>query len=115
MEKQIEKFKCEKCNFKCKFESMWLKHCETELHKTGTRKKRSDSKGIQKCEKCDYKTENQTTMKQHILNEHSTKEEREKGFKYYCKYCNYGTFSKDLHNRHVNTEKHKNFAILYEK
>ena len=54
-------------------------------------------------------------MKQHVLNEHSTKEEREKGFKYYCKYCNYGTFSIDLYKRHNNTEKHKNFAFLYEK
>jgi hypothetical protein len=36
--------------------------------------------------------------KQHILNYHSNKEEREEGFKYYCKLCDYGSFSKDFFN-----------------
>jgi len=32
------KFNCEKCGFKCRFESQWIKHIETELHKTGIKK-----------------------------------------------------------------------------
>ena len=61
--------------------------------------------------KKEYKTKNLTTMKQHKLNEHSTREEREKEFKYYCSYCNFGTFSVDLFNKHNLTEKHKNFVL----
>ena len=109
------KFVCEKCNYKCKFESHWNNHINTELHKTGQRKIRSDLKEAFKCDNCDYKTKNITTLKQHKLNEHSTIQEREKEFKFYCNSCNYGTFSIDLFNRHNNTEKHKNFLLILNK
>ena len=46
-------------------------------------------------------------MKLHILNNHSTKEERKTGFKYYCEYCNYGNFAKTSYDTHLNTKKHK--------
>ena len=46
-------------------------------------------------------------MKIHKLNKHLTKEDREKEFTYYCKYCDYGSFSKDLLEKHNLTEKHK--------
>jgi len=59
---------CEKCNYRCNFESQWIKHCETELHKTGKRKKRTDYREIEKCKKCNYTTKNHTTMKKHYLN-----------------------------------------------
>ena len=35
----------------------------------------------------------------------NAKEEREKDFKYYCKDCDYGTFSKDQYETH-NNKKH---------
>ena len=54
-------------------------------------------------------------MKKHKLYEHSTKEEREKGFKFYCSYCDFGTFSKDTIETHNNTNKHKNFILILEK
>jgi len=41
-----------------------------------------------------------------MLNEHADKEAREKQFKYYCKYCDIGTFSKDIMEAHNNTKKH---------
>ena len=105
------KYKCEQCNYKCKFESEWLKHCNTEIHKTGIRKKivRKNHKQPEKCNKCDYLTKNTFLMKKHRLNEHSTKEEREKQFKYYCKSCDFGTFSKDTYEVHTNTNKHKRY------
>ena len=103
----IYKHVCEKCDYKCNYESEWVKHCNTELHITGKRKKRIDSKEASKCVKCDYKSKNKTTLKQHYLNEHGTKVEREKEFKYYCKICDLGTFSKDIYNNHINSEKHK--------
>jgi len=34
------KYNCEKCGFKCKYESQWIKHIDTELHKTGIKKKK---------------------------------------------------------------------------
>ena len=107
------KFICEKCNYKCKFESEWLKHCNTEIHKTGIRKKiiRKNHKQAEKCIKCDYLTKNTFLMKKHRLNEHSTKEEREKEFKYYCTYCDFGTFSKDTLATHNNTNKHKKYIL----
>jgi hypothetical protein len=52
-------------------------------------------------------------MIQHKLNEHSSNEQREKEFKYYCKNCNYGSISIDLFNKHLNTNKHnKNIKRL---
>lgn len=105
-EKKI-KYTCDKCNFKCNTKARWEAHINTELHKTGQRKKRTDCKEPTKCEKCDYKTKNRLILEQHILNEHSTLEEREKGFKHYCKICDYGSISKDLFERHLNTDRHK--------
>jgi len=79
------------------------------LHKTGKRKKRSDYKEPYECEQCDYKTKNKTTFKQHVLNEHADKKTREKKFKYYCKYCDIGTFSIDVINNHYESKKHKKY------
>ena len=56
-----------------------------------------------------------TNMKQHILINHGTKEDREKEFTYYCKYCDYGTFSKPLYKTHKQTKKHKNIVELLSK
>ncbi len=104
--KKEYKYTCENCKFSCNEISKWEKHIETEKHKTGKRKKRSDYKGLYKCEKCNYESANKIIFKQHILNEHSNKEEREKEFKYFCKMCDIGTFSKDNWNRHINSQRH---------
>jgi hypothetical protein len=106
-EKKIDKYTCEKCNYKCNYNSQWIKHCDSELHKTGKRKKRTDAKEISICKNCDYKTQNNTTMLKHVLNKHSTKEERKNKFKHYCELCDFGTFSKDTIEFHKNSEKHK--------
>ena len=68
------KYICEKCNENSK----WDKHINTEKHKTGNNKKRSDYGGPYKCEICNYETRNNTLFKQYTLNYHSIKEEREK-------------------------------------
>ena len=67
------KFICEKCNYKCKFECEFKKHCNSGLHKTGIRKKRADYEEVPKCIKCDYKIQNKIMMKEHYLNEHGNK------------------------------------------
>jgi hypothetical protein len=106
------KYKCEKCNFKCNTKARWENHVNTELHITGHRKKRSDYKEPIKCDNCEYNTKNITTLKIHKLNKHSTKEIREKEFTFYCKMCDYGSFSKDSFDIHNNTKKHINFLSI---
>ena len=76
-------YNCESCRYKCNNIANWKKHIATELHKTGKRKKRSDYGGPYECEECKYKTNNATIFKQHRFNSHSSKETREKEFKYY--------------------------------
>ena len=109
--KKENKYICEKCKFKSNVKAHWEAHIKTSLHLTGERKKRVDIKEPFKCEKCEYSSKNKINVKQHYLNEHGTKEEREREFKYYCKECDNGTFSIDLYNRHINTEKHKKKLI----
>ncbi len=101
------KYICDKCDYKCNYKSQWINHSNTDLHLTGIRKKRSDYKDDTKCDKCDYTTRNIITMKKHILNKHATIEQREKEFKFYCKLCDFGTFSKDTIEVHNNSDKHK--------
>lgn len=108
------KYNCQKCNYHTNHTASWKNHINTILHKTGKRKTRSDKKDMVKCSHCEYKSSTKTNLKQHILNEHRTKEERKIGFKYYCKYCDYGTFAKTFYDLHLNTAKHINFIDVAE-
>jgi len=101
------KYYCEKCNYNCNIISRWNKHINTVLHITGKKKIRSDYKEINICQNCDFKTKNSIQFNEHKLNYHSNKEEREKEFKYYCNYCDYGTFAISFIEKHNNTKKHK--------
>ena len=76
---------------------------------------RKNYKQLEKYKLCIYKTKNTFLMKKHKLNERLTKKEREKGFKFYCSYCEFGTFSKDTIKTHNNTNKHKNFILILAK
>ena len=100
------KYNCEKCNFKCNTKARWDAHINTELHKTGQRKIRSDYKEPFKCVNCNYETKNIVMMKIHKLNKHSNTNEREKEFKYYCKYCDYYTYRKNNFTKHTLTSRH---------
>ena len=72
---------CEKCNKTFNSNAHFLIHCETELHKTGQRKTRSDKKEDIKCTICNiYTTKQKSTMKLHILNNHSNKETKKSNF-----------------------------------
>jgi len=118
MNENIEKshkFICEKCDYKGNIKSQWKKHINTELHKTGKKKERSDKKDPLKCEKCEYTIKSIIGLKQHYLNWHSSLEEREKEFKYYCKLCNFGTFTQNLLETHNNTKKHIFNEKIYNK
>jgi len=103
------KYNCSACNFHGNLTAQWNRHIETELHKTGKRKTRSNKICIEKCPHCNYTSVNNTSLKQHILNEHSDTNERKTKFKYYCEFCDYGTFAKPFYDKHLTTEKHTNF------
>lgn len=103
---KINKYNCEQCKFSCDTKARWENHIKTELHKTGKRKLRSDCIEPYKCIECNYQTKNSITYKKHTLNIHANKETREKEFKFYCKHCDFGTFSQDTMNVHNNTTKH---------
>ena len=111
MEK-VNKYICEKCNFKTNFTQKWNSHVETELHKTGIRKKHSNYKEPTKCTHCDYSTKNSTTLRTHLLNNHCTKEQRKSEFKFFCECCDYGSFYENFINVHNETTKHKNNTSL---
>ena len=100
-------YQCEKCNYKCKFKSEYDRHCNSELHKTGKRgvKKNKVNRVCQICKL--YEASCNTNLKNHILINHKTTEEREKEYTNYCKTCDYGSFSKKLFDKHLATKKHK--------
>nr|QBK88365.1 MAG: uncharacterized protein LCMiAC01_00290 [Mimivirus LCMiAC01] len=109
------KYSCDKCQFYANYKSQWNKHIKTEKHKTGKRKPRSDRKNPAKCPKCNYVALNNTNIILHILNNHSTIEERKNGLKHYCEYCDYGTLAKKLYDNHLKTKKHTMMIKLVEK
>ena len=99
---------CEKCNKTFTSNAHYLIHCETELHKTGKRKVRANKKEEFKCSICKiYTTKQPTNMKLHILNNHSSIEEKKIGFKYYCETCDYGIMNEIKYKIHLDTSKHK--------
>jgi len=50
-------------------------------------------------------------MLKHILNKHSTIEERKQKFKFYYELCEFGSFSKDTFDIYINSDKHKIYSI----
>ena len=77
-----------------------------KIKNNGKRKTRSDKILEEQCKFCQYKSNKTTNMKLHILTNHSTKEDRKKGMKYYCDKCDFGTNAEVLFNRHLETQKH---------
>lgn len=102
------KYNCDQCNYHTNVLNSYEKHTKSTLHITGKRKARSDKKNISgfKCDVCGYKSNNEFNYKGHYLNNHGTKEEKKKEFKYYCECCDFGTFVDTCYNLHIETKKH---------
>ena len=101
-----KEFYCDKCDYKCNYESHWKQHTETKKHNEIKRKTRSDKMLESKCKLCIFEAKNSANMLVHILTKHSNPERRKKEFKYYCEKCDSGTFTKILFDRHLETKKH---------
>jgi hypothetical protein len=99
------KYYCEKCNYRTDIASCYKQHLETTLHKTGKRKERCD-KTLHKCKDCNYENYNKKNFLIHVLNNHSTIEERKSQFTYYCECCDFGIFVKSMMDTHLKTNKH---------
>ena len=104
MEKE-KTYQCEKCNFNCNTKARWEAHINTELHKTGKRKERSDKK-IHICE-CGYKTNQSSLYKDHKLRKHSEAKDRENNYTYYCNECDFGCNNERMYKNHELTKKHR--------
>jgi len=100
------KFYCDKCDKSFLYETYYKRHLNSSKHITGNRKQRKDLKEEFKCNNCDYKTKNISNYRTHLLNNHSTQKEKEEGFKYYCKNCNFGVFTESMFKKHLNTKAH---------
>jgi ribosomal protein L35 len=103
-----KKYNCEKCQYGCNYLSEWNEHLLCKKHTGEKRKERSDKILEEQCKFCHYKSNKTTNMKLHILTHHSTKEERQKEFKFYCDKCDFGTNADILFKRHLETLKHLN-------
>ena len=101
------KYFCEKCNYGTDIRYSLIQHEETELHKTGIRKKKpTKEKKYYQCTDCDYKSDNNNNYLTHKLNNHSTKEDRATQFKYYCSCCDFGVFTDSSFDKHNHTVRH---------
>lgn len=108
------KYECIPCNFKTNSIAIWEVHEKTKKHELGGnhekgrkhKKIRRDKKTDIKCKYCEYEHQNIGNLKSHELRNHGTTDEREKGFKYYCKKCDYGTFAKIQYEKHELSAKH---------
>lgn len=102
-----KEYVCEKCNYKTEIKSCYEKHLNTELHKTGKRKIRTDKKVIEQCPHCDYTSKVNTDMQTHLIR-HLSEEEQKKKFNYYCDHCKIGYLYESQYNLHIVSTKHKN-------
>ena len=113
------KFFCDKCNYGTDIKNSIVLHNKSLLHTTGIAGKRNikteEEKKIYKCDKCDYVSKNKNNYLVHKLNNHSTKEERKKEYKYYCELCDFGVLSKSLYEKHIETITHKYILEIIKK
>jgi hypothetical protein len=112
MESVKKKFICEKCQFTCITKSKWTIHIGTEKHINGKKKSRSDKIYPCKCQKCDFIATNKSHMLQHFLTFHATKSERKEQYKFYCEYCDFGTFTKNIFDKHNTSNKHTKYIEI---
>jgi hypothetical protein len=97
-----KQFKCENCNKSFQFKHQLKRHEKSSKHIAVV-----DGSAYQCDEKdCDYETNIKMNLTLHILNNHSTLEERKKGFSYYCEVCDIGKATEKEIDIHLKTNKH---------
>jgi len=108
------KYYCFKCDKDLKYKSRYELHLQTYLHKTGKRKPRCDKqeKKDYRCDHCEYSTPQKKLLKNHVLCNHKTFEDRKNEYDFFCEVCDYGSFDKKQFDKHLETKKHKNRSLI---
>lgn len=102
------KYYCDKCQYGTNIKNSIERHNDSSYHKTGIKtRKEKENKVSYECKECKYITNNKSNYVLHKLNNHSTKEERKKEFKYYCELCDFGVFAETTFNIHTESKAHK--------
>ncbi len=104
MEEKKREFYCHLCNFKTKSSSDWIKHIGSQKHK------RLGETLPKDCKFCGYKASSYSSLKSHLLVNHSTIEER-MAHNYYCDKCDLIFFNEKTLKYHYETKRHKNMVI----
>ncbi len=103
-EKNKKAFYCYLCEYKTTKSSDWIKHIGSKKHE------RQGKPKTKKCDKCDYEALSHWNLKQHMLTQHSTPEERA-GSKYYCEICDLVFFCSAYKTKHDEGIRHKNMEL----
>ena len=104
---ETKNYTCEKCSYTTAVKQKYETHLMSQKHITGRITRNKPSKDPSSCTICNnYKTKNTFNMQTHILNNHSTASDRKEKYKYYCDVCDFGVFSEDVINKHIQTKKH---------
>lgn len=100
-----KQFKCEACDRSFQFKHQLNRHNKSSKHIAVIK-----GSAFQCGHKdCDYETNIKMNLTLHILNNHSTIEERKKNFPYYCELCDIGKGTENEINIHYKTKKHNKF------
>jgi len=99
-----KEFYCYLCEYKTSVNNDWIKHINSNKHNRDGKPKTT------KCDKCNYDAFSHWNLKQHILTQHSTLEER-KNSKYYCEVCDLVFFCSAYKNKHDEGKKHKRLEL----
>jgi len=100
-------YRCEKCSFSTTSKSLYDRHLICKKHINGFITRNRPSKDPFICCICNnYKTKNTFNLKTHILNNHSTSDEKAEKYTYFCNLCNFGTYKKDSIDKHIKSKKH---------
>lgn len=97
-------FKCKECNKSFKFKYQITKHKTSVAHISKI------NGSVYKCSEkdCDFETNIKGNYMLHKLNTHCSKEERKKGYPFYCEKCDVGSLTKKGFDKHLITKSHQN-------
>ena len=99
-----KEFYCYLCEYKTTISNDWIKHIKSKKHERNGKPK------TKKCDKCEYSAISHWNLKQHLLTQHSTLEERKKT-KYYCELCDLVFFCCAYKQKHEEGKRHINLEL----
>ena len=103
----MTQYTCEKCYFTTNTKQLYDRHLLTGKHINGCITRTKKDIPPLSCTICNnYKTINTFNLQTHILNHHSSIEERGQKYPFYCNVCDFGVYSKASIDKHIKSNKH---------